>query len=438
MNTLQWVTKIVKEHNVKTMAEIGVLIGQLAEGVVTQFDMDRYVMVEKEINPKLLEMFERNKEKPLALIALPSVQAADLIADESLDMVYIDADHSYEEVRKDILKWVPKVKMGGIVSGHDYNPNGGFGVHLAVNELVNNFQLQPDDASVDNNIWWTIRKEDTLKPATVIEPQGKVLGFTTSKPRMITDFKDKKLVEYLEPGMKVLIRFGHGWGDTQMFYPSLAALRERYPETQIDLYVECGQEAIFESYPEKDSTEHDLIFSLDFPMSEGSNLTKAEKCCIEELGIIPPTQEFPKYIDLASPIVLVHFHGTALPGSVNCPEGVAQQIWKEIIEAGFIPMECHFEHVFHNPFNAKYGFVDSTVRKTQPKLSNLIALVQNSFAFIGVASGPFVTALSVYPQRTLYLEKLHKLENYTRNPNVRKVDITNYKPGTVKEWINGR
>lgn len=436
MNTLQWVTKIVKEHNIKSMAEIGVLIGQLAEGVVTQFDMDRYIMVEKEINPKLLEMFERNKEKPLALIAMPSVQAADLIADESLDMVYIDADHSYEAVREDILKWFPKVKMGGIFSGHDYNPCGGFGVHQAVNELVNDFQLLPDDASVDNNIWITVKKEDSLKPATSFDWKGHTVEFSVRKPRIITDFKDKKLVEYLEPGMKVLIRFGHGWGDTQMFYPSLAALRARYPETQIDLYVECGQEEVFESYPDKDSLSHDLIFSLDFPMAEGSNITKAEKCCIEELGITAPAQEFPVYVKQESPIVLVHFHGTALPGSVNCPEGIAQQIWKEIIEAGKIPMECHFEHVFHNPFNQKYGFVDSTVRKAQPKLSNLIALVQNSFAFIGVASGPFVTALSVYPQRTLYLEKLHKLENYTRNPNVRKTDITNYKPGTVKEWLN--
>lgn len=429
MNTLQWVTETVQKHNVRKLAEIGVLIGQLAEGVLEVCPMDSYIMVEKEINPKLIEMVSRNKEKPITLMCLPSVVAADFIADESLDMVYIDADHSYEEVRKDILKWTKKVKMGGIVSGHDYNPNGGFGVHRAVDELVNDFILQPDDASVDNNIWWTIRKEDTLRSAEQV--------VTRTQPReIITDFKQKKLAEYLQPGMKVLIRFGHGWGDTQMFIPVLEELRRLYPETTIDLYVECGQEEIFQSYPNKDSLEHDLVFSLDFPMAEGSNLTKAEKCCIEELGIVPPKREFPIYNRMESPIVLCHFQGTALPGSVNCPEGVAQQIWQEIIDAGKIPMECHFEHVFHNPFNAKYGFVDSTVRKVQPKLSNLISLVQNSCAFIGVASGPLITALSVYPKRTLFLEKLHTIESYTRQP-VAKVDIKNYTPGTVRRWING-
>jgi len=40
--------------------------------------------------------------------------------DSTLDFVYIDADHGYETVKKDILSWYPKVKMGGIIAGHDY------------------------------------------------------------------------------------------------------------------------------------------------------------------------------------------------------------------------------------------------------------------------------------------------------------------------------
>ena len=43
---------------------------------------------------------------------------------------------------------------------------------------------------------------------------------------MIRDYKDKKLSEYLEPGQKVLIRFGHGLGDTIMFIPALEKLTE--------------------------------------------------------------------------------------------------------------------------------------------------------------------------------------------------------------------
>jgi predicted O-methyltransferase YrrM len=48
-----------------------------------------------------------------------SVSAASLIRDKSLDLVFIDADHGYDAVRQDILAWMPKVKSGGIICGHD-------------------------------------------------------------------------------------------------------------------------------------------------------------------------------------------------------------------------------------------------------------------------------------------------------------------------------
>jgi len=46
--------------------------------------------------------------------------AAQVIPDNSLDFVYIDADHSYDMVMLDIIKWGRKLKKGGIMSGHDY------------------------------------------------------------------------------------------------------------------------------------------------------------------------------------------------------------------------------------------------------------------------------------------------------------------------------
>jgi len=49
-----------------------------------------------------------------------SVQVTPLIKDESLDFVYIDANHKKVPVCTDINAWCPKVKPGGFVSGHDY------------------------------------------------------------------------------------------------------------------------------------------------------------------------------------------------------------------------------------------------------------------------------------------------------------------------------
>lgn len=49
-----------------------------------------------------------------------SWEAADHVADGVLDFVFIDADHSYDAVCKDIKAWRPKVRGGGLISGHDY------------------------------------------------------------------------------------------------------------------------------------------------------------------------------------------------------------------------------------------------------------------------------------------------------------------------------
>lgn len=51
---------------------------------------------------------------------MASTDAARMVAPGSLDFVYIDAGHRYEDVRADIRAWLPKVKPGGLIGGHDY------------------------------------------------------------------------------------------------------------------------------------------------------------------------------------------------------------------------------------------------------------------------------------------------------------------------------
>ena len=49
-----------------------------------------------------------------------SVRAAEQFQDGALDFCFIDGNHEYESVKKDLEAWFPKVKRGGIVAGHDY------------------------------------------------------------------------------------------------------------------------------------------------------------------------------------------------------------------------------------------------------------------------------------------------------------------------------
>ncbi len=78
--------------------------------------------------PNEQEVFERNYEeakKRLApynctIIRKPSLEAAKDFSENSLDFVYIDANHDFVNVTNDIDTWKRKVRPGGILAGHDY------------------------------------------------------------------------------------------------------------------------------------------------------------------------------------------------------------------------------------------------------------------------------------------------------------------------------
>lgn len=74
-----------------------------------------------------------------------SVKASNRILDGYLDFVFIDANHTEEGVTRDIDAWMPKIRDGGILSGHDTHfPS----VLKVVKEKIPNFQDAPD------HVWW--------------------------------------------------------------------------------------------------------------------------------------------------------------------------------------------------------------------------------------------------------------------------------------------
>lgn len=75
--------------------------------------------------------------------------------DESLDFVYLDGNHEFRQVVNDISDWYPKVKKGGIISGHDFirrkNPDYLMGVVEAVTGFTQAYHIAP---------WFVLGRKD--------------------------------------------------------------------------------------------------------------------------------------------------------------------------------------------------------------------------------------------------------------------------------------
>jgi len=93
---------------------------------------------------KLYQLFLSNIA-PVSSVVFPvkvaSVEGAKRYADESLDVVFIDACHTYECVKEDIAAWLPKVKRGGYLAGHDYPWSHEDAVKRAVDESVSPIEV---------------------------------------------------------------------------------------------------------------------------------------------------------------------------------------------------------------------------------------------------------------------------------------------------------
>lgn len=72
-----------------------------------------------------------------------SYEAVDYFRNNTLDAIYNDASHLYEDVKSDLVEWLPKLKNGGVVCGHDYVSFADFGVMAAVDEFSkeNGFEM---------------------------------------------------------------------------------------------------------------------------------------------------------------------------------------------------------------------------------------------------------------------------------------------------------
>jgi Methyltransferase domain len=121
------------EMGYKTGAEVGVYKGEfskkLCEAGLTLFAIDPWKIYKDYNNPRgqsrLDAQYEHTKRllspyPKCTIIRKTSMEAVEDFEDESLDFVYIDANHEFRYIAEDISEWTKKVKKGGVVAGHDY------------------------------------------------------------------------------------------------------------------------------------------------------------------------------------------------------------------------------------------------------------------------------------------------------------------------------
>lgn len=169
MNRIEVIAKLIQDYKMADGmgAEIGVCTGLTLFSLLKLFpnlrmlgvDKWEYVLgygdkvsngyasyLGKQIHRHYFDVMHKAMEygKRVKIFKLDSITAAETCENDSFDFVFIDADHRESFVRADIAVWLPKVKPGGLLLGHDIHR---ISVRSAVNSFFDTFK------EFDDYVW---------------------------------------------------------------------------------------------------------------------------------------------------------------------------------------------------------------------------------------------------------------------------------------------
>ena len=151
-------------QRVGTIVEVGVRLAEFSVRMLTLWPGGKYILVDpwehvasrdeyfdsanvedqESIYFRALAAIEPFGTVP-AVMRMRSLDAAALLVDNTIDLVYIDALHHYQGVMSDMHAWWPKLRRGGILAGHDflldYKADTIFTVRPAVEEFARKMGL---------------------------------------------------------------------------------------------------------------------------------------------------------------------------------------------------------------------------------------------------------------------------------------------------------
>lgn len=172
------IPQIINDRGYKNGAELGVAFGGHAEKILETTELKKLYGVDfykknenttdsffwdgvcyQQKNYDDLYVFTLDRMSKFGerfiLIRKSTIDASSYV-NEELDFVFIDALHTDEGVSADLNHWFPKIRKGGMVSGHDYNHSNFPGVSVAVNRFASENNLNV--VAEDGHVWWSIKE----------------------------------------------------------------------------------------------------------------------------------------------------------------------------------------------------------------------------------------------------------------------------------------
>ena len=179
--------------------EVGVRLGENAAAIYLRnpkklYLVDKWSLTHHSRNRKFIKVVKALFEeiKNVIIMEVWSKEAALKFEKRSIDFIYIDAGHTYKDVKKDINNWFPKVKVGGFIAGDDYvnkkYPERGvkwerlqYGVVEAVDELIATGKVEI--LYFDENKTFPLPGSGQFALKKIEHFEGKVLGDANTKKK---------------------------------------------------------------------------------------------------------------------------------------------------------------------------------------------------------------------------------------------------------------
>jgi hypothetical protein len=260
------------------------------------------------------------------------------------------------------------------------------------------------------------------------------------------------------PGKSLFI-FEHGLGDLINFLPVWSEFLEQTGITSV--LASSSKRQFYLINPRILSIDqsfnirmYQYVYKILYPDPKNTSIpidisdepAKPYICAFYELGMEPfiwkPYRMLNKYRVHNSKRVGVHLFGHTGMHKKFCPVDVAEQVWQEIIDAGYKPFECHMTPDFAEEYpdfieadSMNCITPDCSLRFKKPDLKEMIKEIGKCRFFIGVDSGPIYLASAL-----LGVDKIIGLENQKKHNNflpkhIVTVPVLNYKVGTIYKQL---